>query len=288
MYCKNCGKNLNQGELFCGNCGAKVENNVNLNQVVNQTNLDTNQTDTFVNENLQQMNNNNLNSDNNQLNYNNSKKKEILGTISLILGIVSFVLAFFLNILILPLAIIGLVLGIINKKKNGKKIAGIILNVISIFIISVVIIIAVFILKSVDFNEFFSVLYNELDYSSSSNYVAGKYDCTGVYSNTDEYLITLHLNEDNTFVYGPYGDLMNNYVKGTYTYEDENKTNGTGEYKYFMLTLEGKKENFIIDGEPSDNDFSSKMEFGITSKNVKKQGVIMFLSTYNMYYCYEN
>ena len=26
MYCKNCGKVLNQEEKFCANCGAKVEN----------------------------------------------------------------------------------------------------------------------------------------------------------------------------------------------------------------------------------------------------------------------
>jgi len=30
MNCKNCGKTLNQGELFCANCGAKVENENNM------------------------------------------------------------------------------------------------------------------------------------------------------------------------------------------------------------------------------------------------------------------
>ena len=34
MYCKNCGKVLNQEEKFCANCGAKVENeNYNQNHV---------------------------------------------------------------------------------------------------------------------------------------------------------------------------------------------------------------------------------------------------------------
>lgn len=30
MYCKNCGNLLNQGEKFCGRCGAKVENENNV------------------------------------------------------------------------------------------------------------------------------------------------------------------------------------------------------------------------------------------------------------------
>lgn len=30
MYCKNCGKVLNQGEMFCSNCGTKVENESNI------------------------------------------------------------------------------------------------------------------------------------------------------------------------------------------------------------------------------------------------------------------
>lgn len=31
MYCKNCGKTINQGEMFCVNCGMKVENEINTN-----------------------------------------------------------------------------------------------------------------------------------------------------------------------------------------------------------------------------------------------------------------
>ena len=54
-----------------------------------------------------------------------------------------------------------------------------------------------------------------------------------------------------------------------------------------MITFKGEKEDFIVNGEQSDHGFNSQMEFGLSSKNVKKQGVIMFVSTYNMYYCYE-
>ena len=54
-----------------------------------------------------------------------------------------------------------------------------------------------------------------------------------------------------------------------------------------MITLTGPKEDFIQDGVASDHDFKSKLEFGLTNYNGKKQGVIIFTNTYNMYYCYE-
>lgn len=37
MYCKNCGGNLNQGSMFCVNCGEKVENVINTIVDNNQT-----------------------------------------------------------------------------------------------------------------------------------------------------------------------------------------------------------------------------------------------------------
>lgn len=251
MNCKNCGAEIAANSKFCTKCGVMINDNYE------------------------------------QINYNeNIKKKETLGTISLVLGIISLLLAFLLNIFILPLAIIGLVLGIINKVKKGKNITGIILNSISIFIAIIMAIIVIFVFKSKTFSEFFSSLYNELDYKNSSNYVAGRYDCTGVDDNVDEYLISLHLNEDNTFIYGPYGELTSNYITGTYTYEDEKKTNKSGQYKYFKVYLKGDKTS--IDGEISDEKHNAEMEFGITSQNAKKQGVVLFVSSNYMYYCYEN
>lgn len=63
MFCKNCGKALNQGEIFCSNCGAKVENENNmvggnaLNQnVSNPTIPNVNNLDNNVNVNQQAFN----------------------------------------------------------------------------------------------------------------------------------------------------------------------------------------------------------------------------------------
>jgi len=40
MYCKNCGKTLNQGEMFCPDCGVKVENkNINNSNNISQNNI---------------------------------------------------------------------------------------------------------------------------------------------------------------------------------------------------------------------------------------------------------
>lgn len=58
MYCKSCGKTLNQGGLFCANCGAKVENENNivggntLNQnIQNSTISNVNNLDNNINQN---------------------------------------------------------------------------------------------------------------------------------------------------------------------------------------------------------------------------------------------
>lgn len=258
MYCRKCGNAVADDASFCANCGEKIESS--------------------------QVNVNNDGSNNNFNNYdsnNGDSKKEKSSNASLIIGIISLVLSFIFTVLILPLAIVGLVLGLSKKAKNK---VGVILNAIAI-VVSIIVFVTT--INSPEFKEFLSKFYNELSYSSSDNFVAGNYNCTGVDSDTSEYLITLHLNKNKTFLYGPYGKLDNNYAKGTYTFEDEEKTDASGDYKYFMLTLTGSKDDFIIEGSPADHDFNSQMEFGITSVNVKKQGVIMFVSNYNMYYCYE-
>ena len=60
MYCKNCGKNLNQGEIFCANCGAKVENENNIivrnnfdQNIQNPTMSNVNNLDNNINQNQQ-------------------------------------------------------------------------------------------------------------------------------------------------------------------------------------------------------------------------------------------
>ena len=237
----------------------------------------------------------------------NEKKKEGLGVASMVIGIISLVLSFtcivFIPIIItLPLSIVGVVLGIVNVCKKGKKFSGIILNIASIIISCILafvvfpIIVGIGLVGTVaseaskdgsDVNKFLNQFYNELDRGTSDNYVAGKYNCKA-YSDSGEdsdYLVRFELNKDNTFMWGKYNDTENNYVKGTYTFTDLDKTNGDRSYAYYNVKLNGSE--FYKDGEKQDELYESEYEFGITAVATKKQGIIMNTRTYNMYYCYE-
>jgi hypothetical protein len=106
MYCKNCGKEVKEGEKFCRECGTSLDNNVTKEEKAAPIKVDnTTATDAPVNKGL--------------------------AIASLVLGIASFIFGWFL----LPLPIIGLILGIVQKGKCGEKTAGIILNSISLGLI---------------------------------------------------------------------------------------------------------------------------------------------------------
>ena len=166
MYCKNCGKVLNQEEKFCVNCGTKVENetsfvvennmiennqeqtfsnvntldnNVNQNQEVKQNFESQTQTNDInlvesFNPNSQQINNvyQQMNSFQQQdinkqyVDVNNTKKSNWKKTTSLVIGIISLVLVFIFQIFTIPLSIVGLVFGIISVKENKKNKVGLI------------------------------------------------------------------------------------------------------------------------------------------------------------------
>ena len=184
MYCKNCGNKINQGEIFCGSCGTKIEehvlqSNYTTANIINQNN--NNQTlnnNEFLNG-VESQNNNtvsierqtpivgnnpyvqtnqNFNSNVGQTQtYNNpnnapvypKEQKDTKSLITLIIGIVSLGLCFFINVLILPLAIGGLILGLTNKNKDAKKTIGIILNACSIAIVIITLIISILAVKTV-------------------------------------------------------------------------------------------------------------------------------------------
>ena len=262
MYCPKCGYQNDEGVKFCSKCGASLIEEIKKTE---------------------------------------PKKKEGLGTASLVLGIISLVLSFsciiFLPIfIVIPLALIGLILGIVNKAKKGKKFAGIILSALAL-VISVIMCIIFFAIVSVisdeastdgtDLNRFLNQLYNELDRETSDNYVAGKYNCKSYDGSgeKDDYIVHFELNKDNTFLWGKYNDTDRNYVKGSYTFTDLEKTNHSGDYKYYNVKIDG--DEYYNEGVKQDEEYASEYEFGITAQNTKKQGILMNTKTYNMYYCYE-
>lgn len=162
-----------------------------------------------------------------------------------------------------------------NTSNNGPKL---------IVIIGIVIIVAIILSMLVYFNS-----KEDISKEVKSNDISGNYNCKGFSGEgeSDEYAITLNLKPDYTFFYGPYGNTKNNYAKGTYSYEYQEKENNMTNYNYYMITFKGTAEDFVVDGKAQDHGFNSKMEFGVTTKDNKRQGIIMFVSNYNMYYCYE-
>ena len=263
MYCPKCGEQNEANVKFCHKCGASLT----------------------------------------QTNEISESNKEGLATGSLVIGIISLILSFTCIFvvpifIVIPLALVGLILGIVNKVKKGKKFAGIVLNIIAIvlsvfiFIISILVIsvIADNAAKNIDKDKLkksINQLYNELDRSTSDNYVKGKYNCKsfdGSGANGD-YIVRFELNDDMTFLWGKYNETDKNYVKGTYTFEDLKKTNGDRSYAYYNVKLDG--DEYYNDGVKQDEPYESEYEFGITAEATKKQGIIMNTKTQNMYYCYE-
>ena len=267
MYCPKCGTQNEEGVKFCSKCGASL-------------------TKKEVKE---------------------SKNKEGLGKASIVIGIISLILSItciiFIPIIIsLPLSIVGLVLGIVNVAKRGKKFAGIILNgiatinacVLAFVVAPIVLGLGLFAgivneanKEGSDTNKFFNQLYNELDRSTSDNYVEGKYNCKSFDGSgaSGDYIVRFELNEDHTFLWGKYNDTEKNYVKGMYTFEDLKKTNGDRSYAYYNVKLTGSE--YYNEGVKQSDPYASEYEFGITAVSGKKQGIIMNTKTYNMYYCFE-
>lgn len=265
MFCNKCGNKLDDGARFCSYCGNNIDNGLNTQSV----DLNNNQS-------------NNLYVQKNNVNSSNSEDK--FGLISLIIGIISLVIVLSWESFGFILGIVGLILGIISKNKDKKKKIGIILNIVAL-------ILGIGTITFPKNNEFFSQLHNELDYSTSSNYVAGTWNCSkfdGTSSVGEAYTVTMKLNKDNSFVFGEYGDLSNNHAGGTYTFEDEkdkNESTNNG-YKYFIINMSGDSNDYLIDGVSQNRAFDAKFEIGITSVDSKKQAILMNYYTYQMYSCY--
>lgn len=321
MYCKNCGKSLNQGELFCTNCGTKVETSNNFNQNLNgqmiadnltnqQTlsdssmenlnnqinNININQQPQQLEQNVQNKNeqvaiNNNMNQQNfqnsiqsngenqavnnafNSQTYYNSKQtkeKSWKNTTSLVIGIISFVLVFIFQIFTMPLSIVGIVFGVLSLKDNKKYKIGLILNIISL-----VIAIPIF------------MLYSNLLESKSDKPIIGTWNCKAFNNGNNknlDYIVTMKLNHDGEFKWNKYNDEKNNYVIGTYEFENLHKTNSNGTTSYYSITLTVDK--FVNAGILQTQDYKSEYEMGIIKD--ADEAILMNTGTYNMYYCHRS
>ena len=171
IKCEKCGNLLEDGFLFCNNCGAKLENmkgQEKVKQEAGYTSLHTFEEHQAPTMQSGLTPNKELIPQQPQKNNQPEKKKDGCATASLILGIISLILSFILNVLTLPLSLVGLVLGIVAKKGSKNKIVGIILNSISMVVSIIVFIILVFILKAAFFHFDFDMNIDPIENTSST------------------------------------------------------------------------------------------------------------------------
>ena len=107
--------------------------------------------------------------------------------------------------------------------------------------------------------------------------VAGKYKCSSYYDESEKTILELDLNKNKTFSYRAAGGE----VKGKYSYQLEDK--GYKDTRFYMITLNLEEANF--DGEDQELSKSIDFEFALEKDGSKKEGIIIFTNTYNMYYC---
>ena len=205
-YCDSCGQELAKEDLFCPKCGQSIQ--------------------TITSKNPKQ-------------------KKEGLGTASMIIGIISLVLAFVINILIFPIALIGLILGIVNKAQHGKKISGIVLNGIAMFL-SIIVFIAVIILLTINVIKNFDGNYNEYrEYIPSAmdqESMIGRWSCKKTKRIGDkDYELSVIINDNDTFSMYENKESKN-YIEGKYEYTKDAFGTIIKTKRMYALELSGEKE----------------------------------------------
>lgn len=203
----------------------------------------------------------------------NEVKKE--SKVSLIIGIVCICLSliYLLNIIVFPLAIVGLVFAIKHFKEGKKNKIGLALNIIS-YVISIAILIVVSLMISY--------------FTKPINKFVGTWDCSsfdGSSVGNSNNIVTFIINRNETFTWGKYNDLDNNYVKGKYVFTDLHKTNYGKNATYYNFKLNG--ERYVINGVTQNEKYSSEYEVGYVKDNGTGEfGLIMLNNkTYNMYWC---
>lgn len=207
------------------------------------------------------------------------EKKSALGTVSLVIGVIAVILSFILNVFMIPLAITGIVVGACCKEKTKKKVVGIILNSVSIFISLVMVFIILVVLGIYSTSK----LMEESRDALADQYLLGTWDCKSYNGEEpgEDFIVTMKLNSDQSFVWNKYQDEENNHVYGTFTYEEEPEKSKGSDALYYMIDLDG--EEFVNNGVKQQEKYHSEYEIAV--QVLERDAVMINPSTYNMYYC---
>ena len=240
-FCENCGKEIDKLDKHCSHCGKKV-----------------------INE---------------PIATGNSSNMDGLGTASMVIGIISLVLSFVINIFIIPVALIGLILGIISKVHKGKKISGIILNIIAMLVSILVFILWMVLIVNVADNYDEKIKTIDSDSPIPTYDYFGTWSCKGILSKDNE--IKLEINDDRTFILS---DVKNsgNFIKGTYEDSDEELEHHFGINNYYAIELDANSR-YENDVYKSSDDTEYDM-FIAKGKN-KSNAILAADDSEKIYYC---
>lgn len=250
MYCTNCGNEMNKEDKFCPKCGTPIKEEP-------VASLSTSPVPKF---------NSSPKENRNESNLATNQKERTLDITSKILGFVALIFSFLVLIISIPLSLGSMVLGFLYQKRTNKKSIGLLLGIVAL-IISII---------------FFIV--NLVTLFNPVHAVVGTWNCSSSATSTN-YIVTFDLRKNKTFTWSKYNDGANNYVKGTYTFEDLKKKNNSGEFLYYAITLSG--DEFIENGKQQSEKYTASYEMGVASPLSSTDGhaVLMNTSTYNTYYC---
>lgn len=130
MFCKNCGKSLDETANFCTYCGQKIDKSEpELTEIQNG----------FTKEDIESLNSNELDvliektPNNEKEPSKNNEKRNVEELLSILFGFASLICAPFISVFSIPMSLSGIIFGGYSKNKYNKKFSvGKILNYVSL------------------------------------------------------------------------------------------------------------------------------------------------------------
>ena len=274
MKCTKCGKDIEKTDKFCQYCGTEVKAEEKKETKVVKTVEKKKEAKEEVK--VEKVENN------------GAATKKGLAIASMILGIIGIVFSWCgLWVVIFP--ILALIFALCSKK-SGFKIAGLITSIVG-FVLQIIVTLFAFAALTSLFGiiEEYADDYYDDDYNYNYTYKYatpyGEWTCTpypeSSYTSKDE--TTLKFNYTGTFIYGPKGELDDNYYSGKFTYTKEYDKNEKYTDKEF-IDIKAPVDKFVLKGieqDASNKNLNMEMEF----INDYKEAIIMFYNTSNTYHC---
>lgn len=285
MYCINCGKKLNDNELYCTECGTKsvkgndIKKDVsneseildnNLSENVKEEILDEKDKDVNIEGTVNDDNSKTVTSTNNINSFKNKDQWPKKLIIALVFGIIAMFTGPVFSIITLILAIIGLVFSLKCSDFGSVSIGVVIVNVLGILSSLLGIFIAICIALAILFPDDTTSKRGIDDVTEDkTSYIENTWYC-GLNSNVDSSNYSLIMSFDN----GQF-ELKNKstaYIRGSYNIVDANY----GIYKYRL--------NYYVDDSSINTSSSSYYYIDVDRDSLQ----LYSTGSYKTYYCTTN